>query len=362
MEMSEIEGPDAPERHRRSPVLMMLGVALLLAACAGVAYPLWWDHNSATQGRRLLNEGFSTTTTVKPGSSLTGTHKPVVCTSSLPTAQSTSMHLAGIIEVPALQLKAPVLQGLTDPVLNVAVGHDPSSPWPGGPGEAIVEAHDVSYFSGIDSLKKGDSVVWRDACHEWTFRVISSEVSTPGVLLYPPHNDVGLALITCYPTNALFWTPDRYVVETQLVSTAKSDQGQPVPVIIPHLRVPAPPDLVAQGLTLQQNALLLNSLEVTGSPTPGWRQGPAPLDVWAVALESYIGAEKAIEQQNRTWWTDLTAPGVAMPSLWSNDARISVNVDVVGTSVHSVTLSSSAVTVVLEVRSGELLITQVSVA
>ena len=39
--------------------------------------------------------------------------------------------LSGILTVPALNLSAPVEEGTDDPELNVAVGHDPQSVWPG---------------------------------------------------------------------------------------------------------------------------------------------------------------------------------------------------------------------------------------
>ena len=39
--------------------------------------------------------------------------------------------LSGILTVPALNLSAPVEQGTDDPELNVAVGHDAQSVWPG---------------------------------------------------------------------------------------------------------------------------------------------------------------------------------------------------------------------------------------
>jgi sortase (surface protein transpeptidase) len=58
------------------------------------------------------------------------------------------------LEIPSLGVRAPVLQGLSDSVLNVAAGHDPASPWPGDVGESIIEAHDVSYFARISALKR----------------------------------------------------------------------------------------------------------------------------------------------------------------------------------------------------------------
>jgi LPXTG-site transpeptidase (sortase) family protein len=216
---------------------MLTGLIVVGVAVAAMAYPLWWNHRSETTANRLLREH------------LVARHHPADtprCTPAPPSSYSRSMHLAGILEIPSLGMKAPVLQGLSDSVLNVAVGHDSVTPWPGAPGESIIEGHDVSYFARISALKRGDRVIWFDACTERIFRVVAKEISVPGAEIFPPPDGRGLALITCYPTNALFWTPNRFVVEAQMVSSGRLTTPQPLlTVLIPHLRVPAPPALVA---------------------------------------------------------------------------------------------------------------------
>lgn len=329
---------------------MVLGVVLFLFAALAIAYPLWWNNRSTIGGHRLIRQ--FKTTPAQPAAR---------CISTPQSAKSQTA--AGLIEIPALSLTAPVLQGLTDQVLSVAAGHDPQSPWPGGKGESVLESHDVSYFSQISKLKNGDDVVWVDHCSKLTFKVIGREIVRPGALLEPPPNDRGLALVTCYPTDALFYVPDRFVLLTSLVTLGKATTTPgPVKVVIPHLTVPAPKDLVAQGLTLQDSDVLVGVMKTTGSPSGDWVQGPASLDLEALALESYIGAQKAIADHNGTWWKDLATPGLAMPtSMWSNSADTNVTEDVVGNSVRSVTLSSPNVTFVLVATNGKLLIKSISV-
>lgn len=345
---------ERPARKRFATLLTIIGVLLLLAAVVGIGYPLWWQHRSNAGGHHLLNETLPT----EPAST-TPDSTTADCKASLPSSSSSSMHLAGILEIPTLSLKAPVVQGLSDPVLNVAVGHDPSSPWPGAPGESIVEAHDVSYFSHIDQLKKGQTIIWRDACREKIFKVTSGFITTPGAFLSTPPIGKGLALITCYPTTALFWTPDRYVVESAFVTSRATTSKAQVVQFVPHLKVPAPPALVAEGLTLQLNPILLGKLTVNGSPSPSFSEGPAPLDVDADALESFFGAEKAIAQHNATWWHDLAVRGLAMPPAWSNATQLYVDEDVVGTTVREVVLHSENVTMTLVVENGTMLIKSV---
>ena len=348
----------------RSPrsgwVLTVVGVVLIGAAAIGVGYPLWWDHRAAAGGQALLHEHLGSQPPAT-GTGPSGTQGKT-CRPILPSKNSSSTHLAGILEVPQLQLRAPVLQGLGDPVLNIAVGHDPVSPWPGEMGESVVEAHDVSYFSGISSLKPGSQIIWHDACAESVFKVTRSEIVTPGTVLQTPPDGRGLALITCYPTNALFWTPDRYVVLTSFVASHAATSTATAPQPVTHLIVPAPQALVAEGLTLQDNPILLGTMSIIGTPSPSWKQGPAPLDVEADALESFFGAEKAIAQGDAVWWQDLAVPGLAMPRAWSDATKLYVTIDVDGTSVQSVDLHSGDVTMLLTVDNGTLLIKSVAPA
>ncbi|MHB8458174.1 MAG: class D sortase, partial [Acidimicrobiales bacterium] len=120
--------------------------------------------------------------------------------------------LPAILSIPVIGLEAPVVQGTGDGVLSIAVGHDPGSVWPGQRGTSILLAHDASYFSRLGSLHTGNVVSWTDGCRRLLFRVNRVEVTRPGATLPQPANGTGLALVTCWPTDALFWTPDRLVV------------------------------------------------------------------------------------------------------------------------------------------------------
>lgn len=349
------EARDGTRRTGRG--LVVLGLLLLAVAAVGVGYPLYWQHRSAEGGSRLLHETLPTV-----ADRGTGTAGSTQCRASLPTPSAVGGHLAGILEVPGLGLRAPVLQGLSDAVLDVAVGHDPASPWPGQNGESVVLAHDVSYFAQIDTLKTGDQVTWRDACEQLTFAVTGTQITTPGAIIDTPANGRGLALVTCYPTNALFWTSERYVVETTFVRSRSVSHPATLPSEISHLIVPAPRALVAEGLTLQDNPILLGTLSITGAPSPQWKQGPAPLDVDADALESFFGAEKAIGQHELTWWRALALPGLPLPSAWTDATPLYVSVDVSGDRVLGVDLHSADVTMHLVVRGDRLLISSVVTA
>jgi sortase A len=346
-----------PKRSRGTAnvIMMTLGALLLLGAGLAVAYPAWWNHRKTVVSQRLIKQFQETPPPRTPAK--------VASACVDPPQDTKGLSAAGIVKIPALLLTAPVVPGLSDAALAVAAGHDPDSPWPGQKGESVLESHDVSFFSRISDLKKGNRVIWIDHCSVLDFVVVGHEILSPGQQINPPPGDHGLALITCYPTNALFYTPYRFVLLTTYLSTTKPPTTPRRPrVVVPHLKVPAPPDLVAQGLTLADSDVLVGYLYQVGSPSPGWLQGPAGLDLQTLALESYIGAEKAVLEHNASWWADLAEPGVPMPAqLWSNDDDTNVTEDVVGDTPVSVTLSSPAETVVLVNLNGDLLIKSVTV-
>jgi sortase A len=366
--MAEVPGdapPSDPARHRRgrglTTSLMVLGVLLLVAAGIGIAYPVWWNHRSSTEGHNLVTKFHQT---VKPFYPVKPVEVQADCVPSTPQVSNNTVP-AGLITIPALHLVAPVLQGLDDSVLNVAAGHDPQSPWPGATGESIIESHDVSYFSQISDLRNGDLVVWEDHCQEYQFKVIGHEVVPPGTLIPAPDgNERGLALITCYPTDALFFVPTRYVLLTQEVTSVKAKvTPKPVLVVLPKLKVPAPQALWVQGLGLGvgSNSLLLGTMNFAGSPSPAWKQGPASLDFEALALDSYFGTEKAIAENQPAWWTDLSVPGLAEPPQWNTSADVYVTEDVRGNNPVSITLSSTYFSMELVPVHGDLLIKSVTI-
>src|SRR6185437_1183244 len=88
--------------------------------------------------------------------------------------------LSGILTIPALHLSAPVEEGTDDQELNVAVGHDPQSVWPGVDGAAVFLAHDVSYFVHLNQLKPGDLITYKTACNTVQFQVRSQQVVPAG--------------------------------------------------------------------------------------------------------------------------------------------------------------------------------------
>ena len=244
--------------------------------------------------------------------------------------------LSGILTIPALNLSAPVEEGTDDNELDVAVGHDPESVWPGVNGAAVFLAHDVSYFVHLSQLEPGDLITYRTACSTVTFRVSDQEVVPAGAAV-SNSVDPSLVLDTCWPPNALFFTPDRLLVRATEVGGAtegaKLDTGAQFvrTVSSTDFKTSAPQALQAQGLTLQQNEAPMGTMHLVNASV-AFAQSPAPLSLEAAALQTYFGGLHAGAQRQAAWWSAI-APGLPLPpqlagaAVTGHDAPLDVEID-----------------------------------
>jgi sortase A len=296
-------------------VRISLGLFLLWGALGVLGYRMGWIAHFHHAQDTLLRSARATLT---PGSGSCAPGAPgAPGASGASGAAVKDRQLTGVLALPALGVDAPVAEGTGDDVLNVAVGHASSTPLPGQPGTSVLLAHDVSYFAHIDQLKAGDAIRYSTGCGTQVFKVTGHTVVRAGAPV-PALAGNGLVLDTCWPTNALWFTPNRYLVEA--VQQAVGSTGGPTTAgtktWATGYRAPAPPALAAQGLDLAHNEVPMGTLQLTGRPDPAWAQSPAPLGVEAAALQAYFGAERAAAQRRADWWVQL-APGVAPPpAVW----------------------------------------------
>jgi len=319
-------------------VRIVVGLVLLWGALGVVGYRLGWSLHSGHGQQALLRSAKAA------DRSSTGTGSASTCTT--PGTPTSDGQLAGVLTMPTLHVTAPVEQGTDDAELNVAVGHADSTPWPGTAGSAVLLAHDVSYFAHIDQLNPGDEIGYQVGCTTDLFHVLGHVVVAAGAPIPQLPGDA-LVLDTCWPTNALWYTPNRYLVEAQEVSvqtskTSSTGAAQSWPT---GYTTSAPPALVSQGLTLESNEEPMGTLTLTGQPDSAWAQSPAPLAVEAAALQTYFGALHAAAQKRADWWAAL-APNVSMPSALSggtvtaHNGPLDITITANGGNPTAVTLST----------------------
>lgn len=315
-------------------VRIVIGSIFLLVATAGAIYPLWWAKRSSSGAERLLKADKS-----QIRLALKGVSRGHACTAKPG---------PGILNIPSLGLTAPVEQGLGNTVLDVAIGHDPSTAWPGPLTASLLAAHDVSFFSKLNNLKYGDTVEYSVPCATFVFKVSLEQVTTPGKQIPIPKSGA-IVMDTCWPPNALFYTADRYVVTATYANTITRSQGNSPKVAQnanpASLSINIPPGLPFSELELQNNTQPLGLLTYQGSPSESFVQSPEPLQIDGVALEAWFTVLHSLESKNTTWWTAV-APNIPFPNGLTSPSIIQrsplgVSENVNGSSLVSVTLSGN---------------------
>ncbi len=316
----------------------------MLGVGAFQLYATVWTVHSERVGRSLVQRFLKNRALTAPvrSSGAGGTATLASCSASA----TTSDPVKGLLEIPKLGVVAPVENGTGDAQLDVAVGHDPSSVWPGTAGNAVFEAHDVSYFVGLSSLNAGDQVLFVAPCATYTFEVTGHSVVKEGSPVYNTPTPT-LTMVTCWPTDALWFTPDRYLVTASEVSqSAVGGGGQAYVATSAPPSVPVPAQLAAQGVTLATYSLPMGTFTLAGTPDPAWAQTTNPLLALNSGVEAFIAAVRALVEDHLDWWNDL-APGVQAPSVLlggTNPTYLSsldVTVTAVGSQVTGITLTNT---------------------
>jgi LPXTG-site transpeptidase (sortase) family protein len=284
----------------------LLGVMLLFTAIFGATYALSHQLHQDHAGAILLESQKANAERVQQQS-----HGAACTVSGAKEGQ-----LAGILSIPAIHLQAPVEEGTDDQELNVAVGHAPASVWPGLAGSSVFLAHDVSYFVHLNALKPGDVITYATACNTWKYEVSGQQVVAAGSSVANTTNAT-MVLDTCWPPNALFFTSQRLLIHaTEVGGPAKGGSLDPGKEFVDTVQstgytTSAPPQLQAQGLSLDQNYAPMGTMSLVDASV-SFAQSPGPLSLEAAALATYFGGLHAAGQQNAGFWSAL-APGVAMP-------------------------------------------------
>ena len=107
------------------------------------------------------------------------------------------------IQIPALAIDAPIVQGDGWEQLKKGVGQHIGSVNPGQPGNLILTAHNDVFgeiFRYLDRLKRGDQIIVYTNQRSYTYTVSASLIVEPTqVEVLASTSDETITLISCYP-------------------------------------------------------------------------------------------------------------------------------------------------------------------
>lgn len=123
------------------------------------------------------------------------------------------------IQIPAIKVDAPVVQGDGWEQLKKGVGQHIPSADPGKEGNMVLSAHNDIFgeiFRDLDQLKPGDAVIIFTNQRSYTYIVVQTQIVEPTeVELMAPTKEPTLTLISCYP----------YLVDNQRIVVTARLQG-----------------------------------------------------------------------------------------------------------------------------------------
>jgi sortase A len=124
--------------------------------------------------------------------------------------------LIGMLDVPRLNLTAPVIEGDDDATLKRAAGHLPDTPLPWERGNMAIAGHRDGLFRPLKDIKVGDEIRFRTSRDEFRYRVTDTSIVKPDdVSVLEPRDAAALTLITCYPFYYIGNAPNRFIVHAE---------------------------------------------------------------------------------------------------------------------------------------------------
>jgi len=129
--------------------------------------------------------------------------------------------LIGRIDIPRLNVKAVVQEGVDSKTLRRAVGHVPGTALPGDNGNVALAGHRDTFFRGLRDVRKDDVIHMQTFDREVEYVVDSTKIVDPkDVQVLAPTSNSVLTLVTCYPFNYIGNAPRRFIVRARQVSVS----------------------------------------------------------------------------------------------------------------------------------------------
>lgn len=195
-----------PAPRRRQPALWLQITEWLLLAVAVVCLE-WYGLRMHTIQKRqaaasaVLDRSLST---VQPGDEDDSADLPD--------------GLIGRLDIPRLEISAPIETGDSANVLDYAVGYLPDTPLPWKPGNSAMAAHRDRLFRRLEGIRVGDDIEVSTRHGDLQYKVSRTLIVDPkDVWVLDPSADANLTLITCYPFQYVGNAPKRFIVQAKKV-------------------------------------------------------------------------------------------------------------------------------------------------
>ncbi len=126
----------------------------------------------------------------------------------------------GVLEISAIQLRVPVLEGTDELTLDRAVGHISGTAPLGESGNIGIAGHRDGFFRGLKDIHVGETIDVYTQGGRLRYAVDEIETVSPDdVSVLAPRAKPSLTLVTCYPFYFVGSAPLRYIVHATVADT-----------------------------------------------------------------------------------------------------------------------------------------------
>ena len=132
----------------------------------------------------------------------------------------------GILSLPKIGVKIPIIEGTRNEDLSRGVGHHRSSVLPGEPDRSVLAGHRETALRHMDQIKPGDSIRIETTDHIFFYEAKNywiTDDDDPRVVASNHEQRSELILYSCYPLDAVYtgYAPKRYVLRAELTKIQK---------------------------------------------------------------------------------------------------------------------------------------------
>ncbi|WP_158615427.1 class D sortase [Acidipila sp. EB88] len=125
----------------------------------------------------------------------------------------------GLLRIPAIDLRVPVVEDDDTTSLLRGVGHIRGTALPGGLGTVGLAGHRDTYLRPLEKIRPQMQVEISRGRAMYRYVVDSTEIVTPeAVRVLDTEDTPALVLVTCYPFHYIGAAPMRFIVHAHLVS------------------------------------------------------------------------------------------------------------------------------------------------
>jgi LPXTG-site transpeptidase (sortase) family protein len=203
-------------RERLGTVLLVLGLALLVAAA--VQYGYMYSEQAAL--RRQWRNAVQRQEMARRFRRRTG---------ALLEANAGALRGPIRLVIPAIRVDNMVVRGTGYASLLAGPGWMSGTPPPGGRGNMVIAGHRDTFFLRVHQLVPGDMIWLERAGRTFRYEVVGKRIISPSdtaVLDSTPESGPELTLVTCYPTYWVGPAPRRLVVRAKMIGSG------PVPALL----------------------------------------------------------------------------------------------------------------------------------